>query len=317
MNIVILDGFTANPGDLSWDSIAVMGNLTVYDRTAPRDVMERIRGAEVVYTNKTIITREHIEQNPQLKLISVTATGYNVVDLAAARERGIPVCNVPAYSTRDVAQMTFALLLEICHRVGHHSQTVREGKWTSCPDFCYWNSPLYELDGKVLGIIGFGKIGKRVSEIAKAFGMSVMAYTPSGRKDGADDVTFTDMDTVLKNADVISVHCPLTPDTAGLINKEFIGKLKNSAYIINTSRGPVANEQDIKEALINGEIAGYGTDVLSTEPPKADNPLLSAPNCLLTPHIAWAAYETRLRLMGILEDNIKGFISGATVNVVN
>ncbi len=314
---VILDGYTENPGDLSWDGVRELVDLTVYDRTPQDKVIERAQGADIVIVNKVALTKEIIDQLPDLKFVSTLATGFNQIDGVALRERGIHLSNIPAYSTNAVAQMVFALILELINKTAHYTADVKSGTWTSCPDFCYWNSPLYELDGKVLGIIGFGKIGKRVSEIAKAFGMSVMAYTPSGKKDGADDVTFTDMDTVLKNADVVSVHCPLTPDTAGLINKDFIGKLKNSAYIINTSRGPVANEQDIKDALVKGDIAGYGTDVLSTEPPKADNPLLSAPNCLITPHIAWAAYETRLRLMGILEDNIKGFISGTTVNVVN
>ena len=317
LKAVILDGYTENPGDLSWDGVRELVDLTVYDRTPQEQIVERAQGADIVIINKVALTKEIIDQLPDLKFVSTLATGFNQIDGAALRERGIPLSNIPAYSTNAVAQMVFAFILELINKTAHYTADVKSGTWTSCPDFCYWNSPLHELDGKVLGIIGFGKIGKRVSEIAKAFGMSVMAYTPSGKKDGADDVTFTDMDTVLKNADVISVHCPLTPDTAGLINKEFIGKLKNSAYIINTSRGPVANEQDIKDALINGDIAGYGTDVLSTEPPKSDNPLLTAPNCLITPHIAWAAYETRLRLMGILEDNVKGFLNGATVNVVN
>lgn len=314
---VILDGYTENPGDLSWDNIAEATNLTVYDRTPQEQVVERAKDAEILIVNKVVLTKEIIDSLPNLKFVSTLATGFNQIDGKALRDRGIPLSNIPAYSTNAVAQMVFAYILELVNKTAHYTEDVKSGTWAECPDFCYWNSPLYELDGKTLGIIGFGKIGARVSRIAKAFGMNVCAYTPSGKKDGYPDIEFTDMDTVLEKSDFVTVHCPLTPDTAGLINKEFIAKLKSGAYVINTARGAVANEEDISAALRSGALKGYGTDVLSTEPPKKDNPLLSAPNCLITPHIAWAAYETRLRLMGILEENIKGYLSGNTINVVN
>ncbi len=317
LKTVILDGYTENPGDLSWECIEKLTDLTVYDRTPPELISERAEDADILIVNKVVLTRDIIAQLPKLKYVSTLATGFNQVDGVALRERGISLSNIPAYSTNAVAQMVFAFILELTNQTGKYTQDVKNGTWTNCKDFCYWNTPLYELDGKTLGIIGFGKIGSRVSEIGKAFGMKILAYTPSGKKDGYADVTFTDMDTVLNNSDYISVHCPLTEKTEGLINKNFIEKMKEHAYIINTSRGPVANEKDIFEALETGRLSGYGTDVLSTEPPKADNPLLRARNCLITPHVAWAAYETRLRLMGILEENIKGFLSRNLVNVVN
>ena len=317
LKAVILDGHTENPGDLSWECIENLVDLTVYPRTEPQDVLQRAKDADILIINKVQLTRELIEQLPKLKFVSTLATGFNQIDGVALRERGISLSNIPAYSTNAVAQMVFAFILELTNQTAAYTADVKKGNWSKCEDFCYWNKPLYELDGKVLGIIGFGKIGSRVAEIGKAFGMKTIAYTPSGKKEGFADVEFTDLDTVLNKADYISVHCPLTDKTAGLINKDFIGKIKKSAYIINTSRGPVANEQDVKDALVNGDIAGYGTDVLSTEPPANDNPLLTAPNCLITPHVAWAAYETRLRLMGILEENIKGYLSGNPVNVVN
>ncbi len=317
LKAVILDGHTENPGDLSWECIENLVDLTVYPRTEPQDVLQRAKDADILIINKVQLTRELIEQLPKLKFVSTLATGFNQIDGVALRERGISLSNIPAYSTNAVAQMVFAFILELTNQTAAYTADVKKGNWSKCEDFCYWNKPLYELDGKVLGIIGFGKIGSRVAEIGKAFGMKAIAYTPSGKKEGYPDIEFTDLDTVLNKADYISVHCPLTDKTAGLINKDFIGKMKKSAYIINTSRGPVANEQDVKDALVNGDIAGYGTDVLSTEPPANDNPLLTAPNCLITPHVAWAAYETRLRLMGILEENIKGYLSGNPVNVVN
>lgn len=317
LKAVILDGHTENPGDLSWECIERLVDLAVYPRTEPEKVLERAKDADILIINKVHLTRELIEQLPKLKFVSTLATGFNQIDGVALRERGIPLSNIPAYSTNAVAQMVFAYILELTNQTAAYTEDVKKGNWTKCEDFCYWNKPLYELDGKVLGIIGFGKIGSRVAEIGKAFGMKIMAYTPSGKKDGFPHIEFTDLDTVLRNSDYISVHCPLTDKTAGLINSNFIGRMKKSAYIINTSRGPVANEQDVKDALVNGDIAGYGTDVLSTEPPSPDNPLLTAPNCLITPHVAWAAYETRLRLMGILEKNIKGYLSGNPVNVVN
>lgn len=317
LKAVILDGYTENPGDLSWECIENLVDLTVYPRTGPKLVVERAKDADILIVNKVRLTREIIEQLPKLKFVSTLATGFNQIDGVALREKNIPLSNIPAYSTNAVAQMVFAYILELTNQTAKYTEDVKSGTWSECADFCYWNKPLYELDGKVLGIVGFGKIGSRVAEIGKAFGMKTMAYTPSGKKDGYPHIEFTDLDTVLCESDYISVHCPLTESTLGLINKDFIGKMKKSAYIINTSRGPVANEKDVKDALVNGDIAGYGTDVLSTEPPYPDNPLLSAPNCLITPHIAWAAYDTRLRLMGILEENIKGYLSGAPVNVVN
>ncbi len=317
LKAVILDGYTENPGDLSWKCIEDLVDLTVYPRTAPEEIVERANKADILIVNKVQITKEIIEQLPNLKFVSTLATGFNQLDCTALRERNIPASNIPAYSTNAVAQMVFAFILELTNKTAMYTKEVQSGKWTNCPDFCYWSTPLYELDGKTLGIIGFGKIGSRVAEIGKAFGMKIVAYTPSGKKQGYPHIKFTDLDTVLKESDYISVHCPLTDSTAGLINKSFTAKMKKSAYIINTSRGPVANESDVKEALITGNIAGYATDVLSTEPPKSDNPLLSAPNCLITPHIAWAAYETRVRLMGILEDNIKAYLNGTPINVVN
>ena len=317
LNAVILDGYTENPGDLSWEAIEKYVNLTVYPRTEKELVVERAKDADILIVNKVALTEEIISQLPKLRFVSTLATGFNQIDGKALRERDIPLSNIPAYSTNAVAQMVFAFILELTNRTAEYTQDVKSGTWSDCPDFCYWNTPLYELDGKTLGIVGFGKIGSRVAEIGKAFGMKVLAYTPSGKKDGFDDVTFTTLDDVVKNSDYISVHCPLTEATNGLINKEFIEKMKDNSYVINTSRGPVANEKDIADALNSGRLTGYGTDVLSTEPPKKDNPLLSAKNCLITPHIAWAAYETRLRLMGILEENVKGFLEGNPINVVN
>ncbi len=317
LKAVILDGYTENPGDISWENIEKLVDLTVYPRTPEDKVLERAKDAEILIVNKVAITRELLENLPNLKFVATLATGYNQIDCVALKERGIPVSNIPSYSTNAVAQMVFAYILELINKVSEYTQDVKSGTWSKCADFCYWNSPLYELDGKTLGIIGFGKIGRRVSEIAGAFGMKTLAYTPSGKKDGVDNVTFTDMETVLKSSDFITVHCPLTESTNGLINSDFISKMKKNAFIINTARGAVANEEDVAKALKNGDLAGYGTDVLSTEPPATDNPLLTAPNCLITPHIAWAAYETRLRLMVILEENIKAYLSGNPVNVVN
>lgn len=317
LKAVILDGYTENPGDISWESIEKLVDLTVYPRTPQEKVFERAKEADILIVNKVPVTKELITGLPNLKFVATLATGYNQIDCEALKEKGIPVSNIPAYSTNAVAQMVFAYILELINKVSEYTADVKSGTWSKCDDFCYWNSPLYELDGKTLGIIGFGKIGKRVSEIANAFGMKTLAYTPSGKKDGVENVVFTDMDTVIKTSDFITVHCPLTESTKNLIDAEFISKLKSNAFIINTARGGVTNEHDVAEALKNGKLAGYGTDVLSTEPPSPDNPLLSAPNCLITPHIAWAAFETRLRLMGILEENIKAFLNGTPVNVVN
>ncbi len=317
LKAVILDGYTENPGDLSWQAIEKLVDLTVYDRTPENLVIERSKDADILIVNKVALTEEIIARLPKLKFVSTLATGYNQINCNALKERNIPLSNIPAYSTNAVAQMVFSYILEHTNRVAEYTESVKKGDWSSCKDFCYWNTPIYELDGKVLGIIGFGKIGKRVSELACAFNMKVICYTPSGKKDGIYNVEFTDFDTVLKNSDFITVHCPLTPETNSLIDKEFIEKTKQGACIINTARGAVANENDISDALKNGRLTCYCTDVLSTEPPKNDNPLLNAPNCFITPHIAWAAYETRLRLMGILEENIKNYLAGTPVNVVN
>lgn len=317
LKAVILDGYTENPGDLSWQAIEKLVDLTVYDRTPENLVIERSKDADILIVNKVALTEEIIARLPKLKFVSTLATGYNQINCNALKERNIPLSNIPAYSTNAVAQMVFSYILEHTNRVAEYTESVKKGDWSSCKDFCYWNTPIYELDGKVLGIIGFGKIGKRVSELACAFNMKVICYTPSGKKDGIYNVEFTDFDTVLKNSDFITVHCPLTPKTNSLIDKEFIEKTKQGACIINTARGAVANENDISDALKNGRLTCYCTDVLSTEPPKNDNPLLNAPNCFITPHIAWAAYETRLRLMGILEENIKNYLAGTPVNVVN
>ncbi len=317
LKAVILDGYTENPGDLSWDCISNLTDLTVYDRTPENLVIERAKEAEILIINKVKLTEKIIEQLPDLKFVGTLATGYNQIDGVALRKRNIPLSNIPSYSTNAVAQMVFAYILEYVNKVSEYTQSVKKGDWENCKDFCYWNKPLFELDGKILGIIGFGKIGRRVSEIATAFGMKVLVFTPSGKKDNAPDVEFTDIDTVLKNSDFITVHCPLTEKTAGLINNEFIGKLKDGTCVINTARGGVANEADIADALKSGKLGCYCTDVLSAEPPKKDNPLLHAPNCFITPHIAWAAYETRLRLMGILEENVIAFLNGNPINVVN
>lgn len=318
MKIVVLDGYAANPGDLSWEKIAAMGELTVYDRTAPEDVAARIGDAEVAYTNKTPITAETMAACPNLKLISVLATGYNIVDVAAAKARSIAVCNVPAYSTRDVAQLTFALLLEHCHHVGHHAQTVREGKWTNCPDFCYWDYPPMALPGKTMGIIGFGQIGQAVAKLAVAFGMEVLVYSRTVRPElETEHCKFCDLDTLLAQSHVVSLHCPLTDKTEKLICKETIAKMRDGAILLNTGRGPLVDEQAVADALKSGKLLGYGADVVSREPIPAGNPLLTAPNCFLTPHIAWATYDARVRLMEVSAQNLAAYCAGKPQNVVN
>ncbi len=312
MKIVVLDGYTLNPGDLDWTALSSLGSLTVYDKTSPEDVLSRIGDAQILYTNKTLITKEIIDNAPNLKFIGVLATGYNVVDLVAARERSIPVCNVPAYSTSSVAQHVFALLLEICQHTGHHNQAVQEGRWTKSPHFCFWDSPLIELQGKTMGFIGFGRIGQATANIARAFGMKILAYSPS--KKGNDNATLED---VLKNSDVLSLHCPLTDATKHLIRKETIAHMKDGAILINTARGPLVNEADLRQALISGKLYAAAVDVVSEEPIKADNPLLGLDNCLITPHIAWAPKEARQRLMDIAVANLKAFINESPQNVVN
>lgn len=312
MNIVILDGYTENPGDLSWAGLEQLGNLTVYDRTCFKDIKSRIANANAVYTNKTPLSREIIESAPKLQFIGVLATGYNVVDVQAARERGIPVTNIPTYGTTAVAQFVFALLLELCHHVGHHNQAVQEGRWSQCPDFCFWDYPLIELAGKTMGIIGYGRIGQATAAIARAFGMKVIAYDNVVKKEEC-----VRLDELLKKSDVISLHCPLFPDTEKMINKSAISQMKDGVIIINTSRGPLINQEDLRDALISGKVYGAALDVVCEEPIRADNPLLGLENCIITPHIAWAPKESRRRLMDIAVDNLKAFIKNKPQNVVN
>ena len=318
MKIVVLDGYTLNPGDMSWNDMEQLGELVVYDRTPKDRIIERIADAEIVLTNKVILAKEILHQTPSVKYIGVMATGYNVVDTAAAKELGIAVTNVPAYSTNSVAQLVFAFILELCHHVGEHNRLVKEGKWTTSLDFAFWAYPLIELSGKTLGIIGFGGIGQATARIAAAFGMKVLIYNRTVRKElETDNIKFTELEEVLCQSDFISLHCPLTENTKGLINKETISKMKDGAFLINTSRGPVIVEQDVVDALNSGKLAGVGVDVVSAEPVTADNPLLMAKNCIITPHFAWAPYEARTRLMDTLVKNIKAFKDNKPINVVN
>lgn len=321
MKMVVLDGYTLNPGDLDWKELLSLGECRIYERTSLTDeeeIVRRIGDAEIVITNKTPISRNILQQCPGIKFIGVLATGYNVVDTDAARDRNIPVSNIPSYGTEAVAQFTIALLLEICHHIGHHGYAVQEGKWEKCPDFCFWDYPLIELTGKTIGIIGYGRIGQAVGRIATALGMKLIAYsahsTP-GTKQG--DCLFVGMDELFRKADVISLHCPLFPATKGIINRESIAKMKDGVIIINSSRGPLIAEQDLRDALDSGKVRAAGMDVVSTEPIQGGNPLLGAKNCIITPHIAWAAKETRQRLMNIAVDNVKAFLEGNPRNVVN
>ncbi|MFT4104179.1 MAG: D-2-hydroxyacid dehydrogenase [Lacrimispora sp.] len=318
MKIVVLDGYTENPGDLSWNGMEQFGEVTVYDRTPEERVIERIGDAEAVYTNKTPLSKSTLEACPGIKYIGVLATGYNVVDIEAAKERGIPVSNIPSYGTEAVAQFTIALLLELCHRIGDHSRSVMEGDWTRSEDFCYWNYPLTELAGKTMGIIGFGRIGQAVSKIAQALGMKILAYSRT-REESLETETchYAELNELLANSDVISLHCPLHPDTQGMINKETIARMKDHVMILNSSRGPLIVEEDLKEALNSGKVGGAAVDVVSVEPMKEDNPLLQAKNCIITPHIAWAPKETRQRLMDIAVDNLRAYAKGCPQNVVN
>lgn len=312
MKIVILDAHTANPGDLSWDELSRLGELEVYDRTANADIARRIDGAEIVLTNKTPLDANTIAAASALRYIGVLATGYNIVDVDAARARGIPVTNIPAYSTDSVVQLVFAHLLEICHHVGHHSAAVHAGRWSSSPDFAFWDYPLIELAGKTMGIIGYGRIGRAVGEVARAFKMNVIA---SGTHHNYPEVV--PLDELLGRSDVISLNCPLLPETRGLINRDTIAKMKDGVIIINTSRGPVINEADLREALLSGKVYAAGIDVTSQEPIQPDNPLLGLDNCFITPHIGWAPREARVRLIDIATENVCAFLSGAPVNVVN
>ncbi len=312
IKIVILDGYTENPGDLSWEGFEKLGELTVYDRTPADKIVERIGGADIVYTNKTTISRETLDACPSVRFIGVLATGYNVVDVAAAKEKGIPVANIPTYGTAAVAQMTFALLLEVCHHVGAHSDSVFAGEWANSPDFCYWKYPLIELAGKTMGVVGYGRIGRAAGDIAKAFGMEVIAYDAFVQAEES-----VSLDELFARSDVISLHCPLFPETEGIINSASIAKMKDGVIIINTSRGPLIVEQDLADALNSDKVYAAAVDVVSAEPIKADNPLLKAKNCIITPHIAWAPRESRQRLMDIAVENLRSFLAGNPVNVVN
>ena len=316
MKIVVLDGYGLNPGDLSWSDWEALGELTVYDRTSPSELLERSEGAEVLITNKTLITAENMAELPSLKYIGVLATGYNVVDIDAAKARGIVVTNIPAYSTASVAQMVFAHILNITQRVGYYANENTQGRWTNNADFCYWDTNLVELDGKKMGVVGYGNIGKATARIALAFGMEVLAYTSKEQKDLPQGVRKVTLDELFAESDVVSLHCPLTPDTKELVNAERLKTMKPSAILINTGRGPLVNEQDLANALNEGRIAGAGLDVLSVEPSLADNPLLSAKNCFITPHIAWATKEARTRLMDIAINNLKSFQEGNIINNV-
>ncbi len=316
--IIVLDGYTENPGDLSWSGLEALGELKVYDRTPADQIVSRIGDADYIYTNKTPITRETLNACPNVKFIGVLATGYNIIDVEAAKEKGIAVTNIPTYGTTAVAQMVFALLLEICHHVGHHNNAVKAGRWTTNADWCFWDFPLIELAGKTMGIIGFGRIGRNTAKIAVALGMKVLAFDEYPNKSlETDNIKVVGLDEVLAKSDVISLHCPLFPSTQGMINKNSIAKMKDGVIIINTSRGPLVVEEDLKAALDSGKVYAAGLDVVSTEPIKADNVLLKAENCILTPHIAWAPKESRQRLMDIAVDNLKQFIGGNPVNVVN
>ena len=317
MKIVVLDGYTENPGDLSWEELAKLGELTVYDRTPVEEIVNRIGDAEIVITNKTPITRATMDACPNMRYIAVLATGYNVIDVNAAKEKGIPVSNVPTYGTAAVGQFAIAMLLEICHHVAHHSDTVYAGKWNACADWCYWDYPLIELDGKTMGIIGFGRIGQTTGRIAKAMGMNILAYDSFQSESGKAIGEYVDLDTLLASSDVIALHCPLFPETEGIINKDTIAKMKDGVILLNNSRGPLIVEQDVADALNSGKIFAAGLDVVSTEPIKNDNPLLKAKNCLITPHISWAPKESRQRIMDCTVSNVAAFQAGAPVNVVN
>ena len=313
LSIVVLDGYTANPGDISWAPIEALGRCTIHDRTDDRDIVPRARDADVVLTNKTVLSRDTIESLPRLRCIGVLATGHNVVDAAAARDRGIPVCNVPEYSTPNVAQAVFALLLELTNRTGHHARTVREGRWAACEDFCYWDGELVELAGLTLGIVGYGRIGRAVATIGRAFGMRILHH----RRSGGGGPEAADLDTLLRESDVVTLHCPLTPETRELIDARRLSLMKPTAFLVNTARGALVNEADLAAALDAGRIAGAGLDVLSVEPPPASNPLLSARNCIVTPHIAWATRNARLRLLEVTAANLRAFAAGTPQNVVN
>ena len=320
MKIVVLDGYTENPGDLSWDELAKLGDLTVYDRTPVNDeaeIIRRIGDAEMVYTNKTPISRRVIDACPNMKFISMLATGYNVVDYVYAKEKGIPVTNVPTYGTASVSQFSIALLLEVCHHIGHHDASVHAGNWAKCIDWCYWDYPLIELDGKTIGIIGFGRIGQSEGRIAKALGMKVLAYDLYPNDSGRAIADYVSLDELYAKSDVISLHCNLTPENTCMINKDSIAKMKDGVILINNARGQLINEQEVADALNSGKMGAAGLDVVYTEPIREDNPLLKAKNCIITPHISWAPKESRQRIMDCAVENAKAYIAGSPINVVN
>lgn len=320
MKIVVLDGYTENPGDLSWDGLKELGDLTVHDRTTYEEseqIAEYIGDADIVVINKTPISRKTMEKCPNIKLIAVLATGYNVVDIVCAKEKGILVVNVPTYGTASVSQYSIALLLEICHHIGHHNESVHAGNWANNVDWCYWDYPLIELNGKNIGIIGFGRIGQAEGRIAKAMGMNVLAYDFYPSDSGREIAEYVDLDELYTRADIITLHCNLTPENTGMINKRSIAKMKDGVILINNARGQLINEQDVADALNAGKIAAAGLDVVYTEPIRADNPLLYAKNCIITPHISWAPKESRQRIMDTTTENIRAFLAGTPVNVVN
>ncbi|NLE59758.1 MAG: D-2-hydroxyacid dehydrogenase [Planctomycetes bacterium] len=317
MRIVVLDGYTMNPGDNPWDQVAALGEITVYERSTHEQLIERAGEADVIITNKVPVTATDLNHLGSLKMIAVTATGYNVVDVEAARARGILVCNVPVYATQGVAQFTFALLLELCHHVGSHDASVKRGTWTACTDFCYWQTPQIELAGRVMGLVGYGRIGRQVAPIARAFDMQVIVCDPCGKPGTTEgEVRFVDMPTLFSQADVVSLHCPQTRETAGLVNADRLALMKPTAFLINTSRGGLVIERDLADALNSDRLAGAAVDVVAVEPIRADNPLLTAKNIIITPHMAWASLAARKRLMAITAENIRAFQSGKPVNVV-
>ena len=317
MKIIILDGYALNPGDLSWECLNRFGDVTVYDRTPAELIIPRIGDAEIILLNKTPITDKTLAACPSVKLLCVLATGYNVVDCDAAKKRGIPVCNVPAYGTAAVAQFTFSLLLELCNAVGHHSDSVHKGDWCRSIDFCYWQTPQMELAGKTMGIIGFGRIGRAVGTIAKAFGMRVIAYNRSRCTEGEAIGEYVDLDTLFRQSDIISLHCPMTPQTEGIINASSIAKMKDGAILLNTARGQLVIEEDLAAALAAGKLRGAAVDVVTKEPMEATNPLLNAPNCIITPHMAWSPVESRQRIMDCTVNSIQAYLDGNPVNTVN
>ena len=317
MKIVVLDGYTLNPGDLSWDGLAALGDLEIHEFSTPDQTVPRARDAEIVLTNKTVLSAEVLDQLPKLQYIGVLATGYNVVDLEAARARNVPVTNIPTYGTNSVAQMVFAHILNFTQRVGYHADTVRQGRWSTSRDFCYWDHPLVELDGQTMGLVGFGRIGQRTGQLARAFGMKLLAHDPIAEPADHPDVEFVEVNELFERSDFVSLHCPLTDDTHHLVNAQRLRRMKPTAFLVNTSRGPVVDEPALAAALEQGQIAGAGLDVLEVEPPRDGNPLFQVETCVITPHISWATRGARARLLDTAVDNVVSFLGGSPTNVVN